>query len=182
LAGKKICCIGPRTAQELEKFGVRADSVPGDYQAEGVLATLDSQDLATARILIPRAEVARELLPDELRARGAHVDVVSVYRTIVPEAEAEGWRRQLIDRQIQAVTFTSSSTVRNFFEILGGAEQARPLLQSVTVACIGPITAQTAKEFGLTVSVMPGENTIPALVDAIVRHYGSREQVAAGDR
>jgi uroporphyrinogen III methyltransferase/synthase len=182
LAGKKICCIGPRTAQELEKFGVRADIVPRDYQAEGVLASLGTQDVATARILIPRAEVARELLPDELRARGAHVDVVSVYRTIVPDAEAEGWRQQLINRQIHAVTFTSSSTVRNFFEILGGAEQARPLLQSVTVACIGPITAKTANEFGLTVSVMPGENTIPALVEAIVRHYGSREQVAAGNR
>ena len=182
LAGKKICCIGPRTAQELEKFGVRADSVPAEYQAEGVLAMLGTQELATARILIPRAEVARELLPDELRARGAHVEVVPVYRTIVPDAEAEGWRQQLIDRHIHAVTFTSSSTVRNFVEMLGGANQARPLVQAVTVACIGPITAKTAEEYGLTVSVMPGENTIPALVEAIVRHYGSREQVTAGSR
>ena len=182
LAGKWICCIGPRTAEELERFGVRADMVPADYQAEGVLATLPTREMATARILIPRAEVARELLPDELRARGAHVDVVSVYRTIIPSPEAEGWRQQLIDRQIHAVTFTSSSTVRNFVEMLGGMEQARPLMQSVAVACIGPITAKTAEEYGLTVSVMPGENTIPALVDAIVRHYGSRDQVAAGNR
>ncbi|HEX5646249.1 MAG TPA: uroporphyrinogen-III synthase, partial [Nitrospira sp.] len=182
LAGKRICCIGPRTAQELETFGVRADIVPADYQAEGVLATLGAQDVAAARILIPRAEVARELLPDELRARGAHVDVVSVYRTIIPDVEAAGWRQQLIDRQIHAVTFTSSSTVRNFVEMLGGVDQVRPLVQSAAVACIGPITAKTAEEYGLTVSVMPGENTIPALVDAIVRHYGSREQVAAGSR
>jgi uroporphyrinogen III methyltransferase/synthase len=182
LAGKRICCIGPRTAQELAKFGVRADIVPADYQAEGVLAAVGTQGLATARILIPRAEVARELLPDELRAQGAHVDVVSVYRTIIPDADAGGWHQQLVDRQIHAVTFTSSSTVRNFIEILGGVEQARPLVQSVTVACIGPITAKTAEEYGLTVSVMPGENTIPALVDSIVRYFGSREQIAAGRR
>lgn len=182
LAGKRICCIGPRTAQELEKFGVRADIVPADFQAEGLLAAVGTQDVASARILIPRAEVARELLPDELRARGAQVDVVAVYRTIIPDAEAEGWRQQLIERQIHAVTFTSSSTVRNFIGMLGGADEARLLLQSVAVACIGPITAQTAAEYGLTVSIMPGENTIPALVDAIVRHYGSREQVAAGNR
>lgn len=182
LAGRQVCCIGPRTAQELEKFGVRADVVPTDYQAEGVLAAVGGQDLKQARILIPRAEVARELLPDELRARHAHVDVVTVYRTITPSGDREEWCRQLSDRQIHVVTFTSSSTVRNFVTMLGGVERVRPLLQSVLVACIGPITARTAEEFGLTVSIVPGENTIPALVDAIVRHYdaGRRKQVMAG--
>ena len=182
LAGRQVCCIGPRTAQELERFGVRADVVPADYQAEGVLAALGGQDLKQARILIPRAEVARELLPDELRARDAHVDVVTVYRTITPSGDGEEWYRQLSDRQIHVVTFTSSSTVRNFVTMLGGVERVRPLLQSVLVACIGPITARTAEEFGLTVSIVPGENTIPALVDAIVRHYdaGRRKQVMAG--
>ena len=75
LAGRRLCCIGPRTAEELEKFGVRADVVPEEYQAEGVVATLNRRDVKETRILIPRAEVARELLPDELRAAGAHVDV-----------------------------------------------------------------------------------------------------------
>lgn len=182
LAGRQVCCIGPRTAQELEQFGVRADVVPADYQAEGVLAALGGQDLKQARILIPRAEVAREVLPDELRARDAHVDVVTVYRTITPSGDGEEWYRQLSDRQIHVVTFTSSSTVRNFVTMLGGMERVRPLLQSVLVACIGPITARTAEEFGLTVSIVPGENTIPALVDAIVRHYdaGRLKQVMAG--
>ena len=182
LAGLQVCSIGPRTAQELEKFGVQADVVPADYQAEGLLAALGGQDLKQARILIPRAEVARELLPDELRARGAHVDVVTVYRTIIPSEDREEWRRQLSDRQIHVVTFTSSSTVRNFVTMLGGMERVRPLLQSVLVACIGPITARTAEEFGLTVSIMPGENTIPALVDAIGRYYdaGRQKQVMPG--
>lgn len=181
LAGRQVCCIGPRTAQELEKFGVKADVIPADYQAEGVIAVLGLQNLKQARILIPRAEVARELLPDELRTRGAHVDVVPVYRTITPSEDAEEWRRQLLDRQIHIVTFTSSSTVRNFVTMIGGADRAKPLLGSVLVACIGPITARTAEEFGLTVSVVPGENTIPAMVEAIVRYYKERrDPIAAG--
>lgn len=180
LAGRLLCCIGPRTAQELERFGVRADLVPTEYQAEGVLAALNQQEIRTSRILIPRAEVARELLPDELRAGGAHVDVVPVYRTVAPNLSAEGWWQDLRDHRLDVVTFTSSSTVRNFVTMLGGMEAVRPLLRSVTVACIGPITARTAQECGLTVSIMPNENTIPALVDAIAHHYENRAHCAAG--
>jgi uroporphyrinogen III methyltransferase/synthase len=180
LGGRRLCCIGPRTAQELEKFGLTADAIPADYQAEGVLAMLGRQDLRNARILIPRAEVARELLPEELQSRGAHVDVVSVYRTILPNGGGEEWRRQLADGQVHVVTFTSSSTVRNFVEMFGGIDRLKPLMQRVVIACIGPITARTAEEQGLTVSIVPGENTIPALVEAISHYYGSREQVATG--
>lgn len=182
LAGLTICCIGPRTAQELEKFGVKADMIPVDYQAEGMLATLGGRNVKNARVLIPRAEVARELLPDELRARGAQVDVVPVYRTIAPSGEIERWRQQLVDREIHVVTFTSSSTVRNFVEMLGGAEVVKTLLKSVAIACIGPITAKTVEEYGLTVTIMAGENTVPALADAIAQYYESRERVAAGPR
>ncbi len=182
LAGRGICCIGPRTAQELEKFGVKADVIPADYQAEGILMMLGSRDLRKARVLIPRAEVARELLPDELRARGAHVDVVPVYRTLVPSGDGEEWRQELAGGRIQVVTFTSSSTVRNFVDILGGADAVRAALKAVTIACIGPITAKTVEEYGLTVSIVPSENTIPALVDAITQYYGSREQMAAGTK
>jgi uroporphyrinogen III methyltransferase/synthase len=180
LAGRRVCCIGPRTAQDLEKFGVKADVIPAEYQAEGILTTLGGEDLKKARVLIPRAETARELLPDELRARGAHVDVVSVYRTLVPGEDAEGWRRQLVARQIHVVTFTSSSTVRNFVEMLGGVDAAKACMKPVVIACIGPITAKTVEEYGLTVSIVPGENTIAAMVAAIAQRYGSREQVAAG--
>lgn len=180
LAGRRLCCIGPRTAQELERFGLRADVVPTDYQAEGVLEVLKQQDLSRVRVLIPRAEVARELLPDELRHCGAQVDVVPVYRTLIPTQDAEGWRQELMDRRIHIVTFTSSSTVRNFVAMLGGIETVQPLLRSVAIACIGPITAKTVEEYGLTVSIMPRENTIPALVDAIAHHYGSREEAPMG--
>lgn len=179
LAGLRICCIGPRTAEELARYGVTADVVPAEYQAEGVLATLAESDLSRARILIPRAEVARELLPDDLRARGAVVDVIPVYRTVIPRESIEAWKQLLVDRQIDVVTFTSSSTVRNFIELVGGEAQARLLLQSVSVACIGPITAQTAREAGLAVAVMPGENTIPALVEAMAEYFGRRAPMAA---
>lgn len=179
LAGRRICCIGPRTAEELAQYGVTADVVPAEYQAEGVLATLMESDLSRARVLIPRAEVARELLPEELRASGAIVDVIPVYRTEIPRESIDGWKQSLVDRQIDIVTFTSSSTVRNFIELVGGEAQARLLVQSVAVACIGPITAQTAREAGLAVAIMPGENTIPALVEAMEKYFSKGVQVAA---
>jgi uroporphyrinogen III methyltransferase/synthase len=179
LAGRRICCIGPRTAEELAQYGVTADVVPAEYQAEGVLATLMESDLSRARVLIPRAEVARELLPEELRASGAIVDVIPVYRTEIPRESIDGWKQSLVDRQIDIVTFTSSSTVRNFIELVGGEAQARLLVQSVAVACIGPITAQTAREAGLAVAIMPEENTIPALVEAMAKYFSKGVQVAA---
>lgn len=180
LAGRTLCCIGPRTAQELEKFGLKADMIPAEYQAEGMLVVLRGKHLKNARVLIPRAEVARELLPDELRALGAQVDVVPVYRTIAPSGEGEAWRQQLAEGAIHVVTFTSSSTVRNFVEMLGGVDAVKVLLKPVSIACIGPITANTLEEYGLTVSIMSRENTVPALAEAIAHYYGTREQVAAG--
>lgn len=178
-AGRRVCCIGPRTAEELARYGMTADVLPEEFQAEGVLAALAAGDLKQKRILIPRAEVARELLPEQLRAMGAQVDVVSVYKTVVPQGAIDEWCGQLREGRIHAATFASSSTVRNFVELLGGAERARALMSRVAVACIGPITARTAEEAGLTVAIMPPVNTIPALVEAIVQYYGGRVQVAA---
>lgn len=182
LAGRQICCIGPRTAQELERFGLKADVVPADYQAEGVLEVFKGRDLKQVRVLIPRAEVARELLPEELRLAGAQVDVVHVYRTIVPSEESAGWRQELQAGLAQIITFTSSSTVHNFVTLLGGRDATRSLVQSVAIAAIGPITGRTIEQYGLTVSIMPSENTIPALVDAIAAHYQHREPLVMQDR
>jgi uroporphyrinogen III methyltransferase/synthase len=156
--------------------------IPVEYQAEGVLAALGGQTVQGSRVLIPRAEVARETLPEELRARGARVDVVPVYRTIVPKLDVNSWRQQLVNRDIDAVTFTSSSTVRNCIDLLGGAEAAKDLLKPVAIACIGPITAGTVEEYGLTVAILSRENTVPALVEAIAQYYGSREQITVGTR
>jgi uroporphyrinogen III methyltransferase/synthase len=174
----RIGCIGPRTARELEQYGLKADLIPDEYQAEGIIAALAKEGVRGSRVLIPRAEVAREILPDQLRELGAQVEVVPVYRTIVPKVDVEPFKQQFQEGRIDVVTFTSSSTVRNFIELLGGAEAARHLVAQTVVACIGPITAKTAEEYGLAVTIMPVENTVPALAEAIAKHYS--EGVSVG--
>lgn len=171
LAGLKICCIGPRTAEELHRYGLRADVVPVEYQAEGVLDALRKEGVSGCRIVIPRAEVAREVLPEQLRAMGAEVHVVPVYRTVRPDVSFEEVRVGLRDRTIDMVTFTSSSTVRNFAELFDDRDELRRATAQVPVACIGPITAETAREHGLEVTVQAGVNTIPGLAQAIVAYY-----------
>jgi uroporphyrinogen III methyltransferase/synthase len=178
LANLRLCAIGPRTAQALGTYGLTPDVVPTEFQAEGVIAALTQLGIRGSRILIPRAEVAREILPEQLRELGATVEVIPVYRTIAPALDVASLTQQFHDGRVAAVTFTSSSTVRNFVELLGGQEAVRPLLAGVVVACIGPITATTAKEYGLTVTIMPAENTVPALAEAIVRYFTERARVA----
>jgi uroporphyrinogen III methyltransferase/synthase len=177
LAHLRVCAIGPRTAVELAQYGVTPDLVPSEFQAEGVLAALAEHDLRVKKVLIPRAEVAREILPEQLRRMGAEVDVIAVYRTIAPAADLSRLTELIEAGKIDVVTFTSSSTVRNFVEMVGGAEQARRLGSKTTIGCIGPITAQTAEQSGLTVAIMPPENTVPALAQAIVRHFSEEARI-----
>lgn len=171
LASLQLCAIGPRTAQELRTYGLTPDVVPTQYQAEGVIASLTQAGVDGSHILIPRAEVAREILPERLRELGATVDVIPVYRTIVPMVDVASLTQQFYDGQVAVATFTSSSTVRNFVDVFGGRDRVRALVARVVIACIGPITARTAEEYGLTVTVMPDENTVPALAAAIVSHF-----------
>jgi uroporphyrinogen III methyltransferase / synthase len=171
LANLRLCAIGPRTAQELGVYGLTPDVVPSEYQAEGVIASLTHVGIRGSHILIPRAEVAREILPEQLRACGATVDVIPVYRTIAPAVDVASLTQQFHEGQVAVATFTSSSTVRNFVEVFGGQDAVRSLVARVVIACIGPITARTAEECGLTVTVMPDENTVPALTEAIVRYF-----------
>lgn len=172
LAGVTLCCIGPRTAEELTRYGLTADLVPAEYQAEGLLAALNAAGIkAGQRVLIPRAAVARELLPEELRAMGVEVEVVPAYRTVRPTADSERVKTLLRTHALDVLTFTSSSTARQFCDMFDSREEARKLTAGVAVACIGPVTANTATEEGLAVTITAGKNTIPALVEAIVAHY-----------
>jgi uroporphyrinogen III methyltransferase / synthase len=170
LKGIKLCAIGPRTAQEIERMGVRVDLMPAEYVAEALIEQMGRQDLTGRRILIPRAAVARDILPDALTRMGARVDLVTAYRTIRPTRDVEWVKNLLQGRQISVITFTSSSTVRNFVETFG-PEEARQLLNGVAVACIGPITAKTVEEYGMTVHILPKDSTIPSLAQAIVEHF-----------
>ena len=158
LKGPRICTIGPVTAQQLSRYGVRADLTPEEYRAEAVAEALKARDqIRGRRILLPRADIAREVLAEELRDAGAVVTEVAAYRTLVAAADRDGDHdvyRMLLDRQIDAVTFTSASTVRNFAKIFG-AEQAADLLRTTVVASIGPVTAEAAQQLGIATTVMP---------------------------
>jgi uroporphyrinogen III methyltransferase/synthase len=171
LSGLRIGCIGPRTAEELARYGLNADLIPTQFQAEGLIAAMMEAGVSGRRVLIARAAVAREVLPDQLRTAGAEVRVVTVYRTIRPVSEVKRLKDQLARRELHVMTFASSSTVRNFCALFENRDEMRALTAGVAVACIGPITAQTAEEKGLPVTIMANENTIPALVDAIVHYF-----------
>jgi len=148
------------------------DLMPPEYRAEVVLEALKGRtDVTGLRFLLPRADLAREMLPDGLRAAGADVTEVTAYRTVLAESGGEpDVYRMLLDRQVDAIVFTSASTVRNFVKIIG-PEPAADLLRTTVVACIGPVTAEAAQQLGIRTSVMPATYTIPALVDALVDHF-----------
>jgi uroporphyrinogen III methyltransferase/synthase len=173
VAHLKMVAIGPETVSRLESEGVHAYLVPAKYQAEGILERLNPAEIRGRRILIPRAAKAREILPETLRQWGASVDVVQAYTTVLPQQHQLGLDG-LSQKQIDVITFTSSSTVENFLQLLEGKDPVR-ILQGVIIACIGPITAQTAIDNGLSVDIISSEFTIPGLVDAIVKYYESAE-------
>jgi len=170
LHANKICVVGPKTAEALEKFSLKADLIPQEFKAEGVLAALGGEQVKGLRFLIPRAKVARELIPDKLREKGAEVTVATAYENVRPATDVDRVRKLFEEKRIAAVTFTSSSTVNNFVEMLGQKEYIQ-LVNGVTVACIGPVTAKTAEEYGMKADIMPKDYTIPALVEAMVEYY-----------
>ena len=178
LKGPRICAIGPKTAEALEALKVRVEFVPREYRAEAIFEGLKKEMLKDKNILIPRAKVARDVLPGELRKAGAVVDVVEVYQTILPKEDVTEVRKLLKKREVSAITFTSSSTVGNFMEMLG-PEEARQLTAGIPVASIGPITAEKAKALGIKTAVMPAEYTIPALVRALVEYFKRSDQHSA---
>lgn len=168
-----ICSVGPKTAEALGDYGLKADLIPSEFKAEGVVSAL-GQDVRGKRFLIPRAKVAREVIPDRLRELGAEVTVAVAYENVRPVSDVERLRRLFEEKKVSAVTFTSSSTVNNFVEMLGEKEYKK-LIEGVVIACIGPVTAKTAREYGMDVRIMPNEYTIPALIDAMAEYFGQRK-------
>lgn len=171
-AGCKLAAIGPATAEELARQGLTPDFVPERYVAEGVLEGLKSLGpIAGARFLLPRAAEAREILPRELAAAGAEVDVIAAYETIPDSARKDEVLARLEAGTLSCVTFGSSSTVENFLSLIP-AEKLKAHPETV-LAAIGPITAETLKKHGLTCHIQPEDYTIPALVAAITKHFAS---------
>jgi uroporphyrinogen III methyltransferase/synthase len=170
LKGVNLCVVGPKTGEALESFGLKADLMPAEFKAEGVVAALGGVKVKGRKFLIPRAKVAREVIPDKLKEQGALVTVATAYENVRPQADLERVIKLFEEKKISAVTFTSSSTVHNFVEILGQKEY-KNFMKGVTVACIGPVTAKTAEEYGMKTDIMPREYTIPALVNEIVEYF-----------
>ena len=174
-----VCAIGPATAKAIENAGARVDVIAADSKAEGTLQAIIEHAGGESRIrglrfLIPRARIAREVLPVELGRLGAHVDAVETYQTVKPDTNIESIIRLLNEGAIDAITFTSSSTVANFAALVG-AENLPGLLQKTLVACIGPVTAATAIEHRLKNIVQPEAYNTPALVEAVVRKIGASD-------
>jgi uroporphyrinogen III methyltransferase/synthase len=168
LGRAKLAAIGPKTAAALTGRGLRVDLTPTEFRGEALAAAFG--EVAGVRVLIPRAIEAREALPDELTKRGAKVDVVPAYRTDPGVFDAPALRDALASGKVDAVTFTASSTVRNFATAFGPGEAAQ-LTKNCVVACIGPVTADTARELGLTPTFVCETYTLDALTNRLLDHF-----------
>lgn len=175
LGGLRVAAIGPATARALEACGIRPQLAPQRFVAEALVEAFAGQPqeaLRGARVLLPRAFDARTTLPEGLRALGAAVDVVPVYRVEADRQQDPLTVQRLLRETIDAVTFTSPSTVRNFLELLG--QDVAPALGHSLVACIGPVTAAAARECGVAVGLVAETYTIPGLVEALLGRLGPR--------
>jgi len=170
LGNCRVCAVGPKTASALHLFGIRADLVPENYKAEGVVEAFRALDIAGRRVLFPKADRARDIIPSGLAALGAAVVDPIAYRNVLPDAVEPAILQALEECRIHCVTFTSSSTVDNLARLLG-ENRFLHLLEGVSVAAIGPVTARTCSELGLKVDIEPQEYTLAAMMDEIVRYF-----------
>ncbi|WP_373231397.1 uroporphyrinogen-III C-methyltransferase [Cohnella sp.] len=169
-ARAKFAAVGPKTAEVLAKRGIRADLLPESFRAEGLLQSIDSMIKPGQKALLPRGDLARETLPQELKQRGVEAVEIDVYETKL-SAPKDLWLPEMLENgEIHVITFTSSSTVINLLEALRqlGVQNPAEALQKIEIACIGPVTARTAEENGLKVTIVPENYTIDGLVKALV--------------
>jgi uroporphyrinogen III methyltransferase/synthase len=180
LVGVKVAAVGSATADRLMDFAIRPDLIPADFRAEGLLEAFRERGVgAGARILIPRALDAREILPEELRADGAAVDVVAVYRVVPAEPDPEAMA-ELRKGEVDVVTFASGGTAKSFLNVLEAAGlDPRAVLGSTLVASVGPVTTAALAKLGYEVDIEAEESTMASLVEAIADHYCARGDDAA---
>ena len=164
----KVGAIGPATAQALERRGIIADYVPINSTSQAVVDELSDRDWTNAAVLLPGADIGRDLLAQGLAQLGAQVKLVAVYRTVAAP-DVGPLARKTLDQGVDIVTFTSSSTVRNLLEALSGDGSG---LNSSIIACIGPVTAATARELGLRVDLVAAKHNVEGLAESLVAHFG----------
>jgi uroporphyrinogen III methyltransferase/synthase len=170
LKGLRLYAIGSKTEKEVNALGINVDVVPEDFVAESLIDSLKKENIKGKKFLLPRATVARETLPDQLRELGATLDVAPAYQTVRPKTDTKDLIRRIKEGSIHAVTFTSSSTVTHFMALVG--DKLKPQLAKIAVACIGPVTAKTAEKAGLKVDIMAEEYTVDGLIHAMEAHFG----------
>ena len=174
LKGVGICAVGSKTASAIKKYGIKTDLVPEKFNAEGLIEAFVSEHgtqdtergLRGIKILLPRAETAREVFPQKVRELGGEIDVFTAYRAVKPEVHGKRLKRFLKKGKISIATFTSAATFNNFMEIMG--EEALDLLKDVVIAAIGPVTAKAVEKAGLEVRIMPRKATVDAMVKEII--------------
>ena len=169
----KLACIGPVTKERLQDYGIISDILPETYRAESVIKAFSNIELKNRKILLPRAKKARTILPEELTRMGARVDEVIAYETLLDIDKKEELINLLQDSKIDAVTFTSSSTVSNFISLLD-SKDSKKLLKNVVAASIGPITSKTARSLDIEPEIEAKEFTIQGLVDSLLAYYESK--------
>jgi len=173
LNGVRVCAVGPKTRETIERAGLEVAFQPAVYRAEGLIDEAGENAWRGQRVLFPRAAVGRDVIPDEMRRGGAELDLVTVYRTIPSPTGRDKLWSLLAAGTLDAVTFTSGSTVKSFVSLLG-PEQIAGIAGRVVVACIGPVTAAAARAAGLPVDALAAEATMPGLADALEEHFAAR--------
>jgi uroporphyrinogen III methyltransferase/synthase len=166
LHNSKLCAIGQETAGSLGSYGLRPELVTSEYTAEGLDKALEGWEMQGMRVLVPRAEVARDALPSLLANRGAEVDILPVYKAMCPSDAGPSLMRLFEGEGVDVITFTSSSTVVNFVQAFS-EDRLPAILGDAEIACMGPVTADTARKLGLQVSIVAREYTTHGLVQAI---------------
>jgi uroporphyrinogen III methyltransferase / synthase len=175
----RVAAIGPATAQKIREVGLRVDVVPKEFRAEALIEEVTGVSLAGRRVLIPRARVARGILPEKLREAGAEVVVPPAYESVPSSEGKDALAKKLRAGEVDCVTFTASSTVENFVRAFGAKVAAR-LLARTRVACIGPMTADTARGHGIRVDSEAREYTIPGLIEAVVDLFAANPAKRGG--
>ena len=181
LKGVHLCAIGAKTAAAVKASGMNLDLVPEEFHSEGLVRAFagHKENLRDIRILLPRAENARETFPETVRALGGRIDTPVAYRAAKPEKHGKRLKRFLFEGRISIATFTSGATFTNFIDMLGS--DALPFLRNVAIGAIGPVTKKTIEAAGLPVAIMPEQATIEAMVAEIVRWVARKKGQGPGD-
>jgi len=170
LQNSRVCAVGPKTAEALGNLGITPDLVPAQFTGEGVVAAFQGIDLRGRQVLFPKADGARDLIPQQLNDMGAAVADPVVYRNAMPQSLPDAARQALEQHRLDVVIFSSPSTVRNLAVLAGGEKKLQKLLNGVVVASIGPITSKACRELGLEVMVEPEQATLDDLLSELARY------------